>query len=185
METPTIHPQDLLTIEGLRSGDPAITAGFFNDELSALLQTIRQKVFAQRVSYDELVNDLYLHLAAQGWHKLDTFAARGGCRLRSWVSAVAWRHFIKSSEEALSTTSTAEELASILPAGQPDVELQMRMDVQATLTRMPNRRYSHLLTLLFLEGCSPKEAAEELHTTTDNIYNMKRRAIEQFTTYFK
>ena len=65
------------------------------------------------------------------------------------------------------------------------MQLQMAIDVRDTLDRMPNRRFARVLSMLLLEGFTPKETAEALGTTVDNIYNMKRRAIEQFVSFYR
>ena len=185
METKAIHPHDQMVIAALKAGDSVVTRRFLYEELAGLLETIRQKVFGRRVDYDELVSELYLSLSADSWRRLDTFTARGSCRLRTWMSAVAWRHFLKLQEEKGEDLPDSGEIDKPDSGTAPDMQLQMAIDVRDTLDRMPNRRFARVLSMLLLEGFTPKETAEALGTTVDNIYNMKRRAIEQFVSFYR
>lgn len=180
MEPQAIHPHDLAVIAAIKAGDSVVTRQFFYEELSGMLETIRHKVFDGRIPYDELVSELYLILSADTWRRLDTFAARGECRLRTWTSAVAWRHFLRQREEMPVENPDTDEAGQHALSSSSDIELQMAIDVRDTLRRMPNRRYARILSMLLIEGFTPKETAEAMGTTTDNIYNMKRRAIDQF-----
>ena len=52
-------------------------------------------------------------------------------------------------------------------------------DVQRFLALMPNRRYASVIQKLIIEEYTPEELAAEMHITTDNLYNIKRRAMMQ------
>lgn len=156
---------------------------FFYEELRPLLAQIRKRMFSDTIPYGELVDELYIHLASDGWRRLDTFSGANGSRLRTWVSQVAWRLFGAMREAIIST----ECLGSMTPDEEPEASsggLQAVLDVHNTLERMPNRRYAEVLDLLMLKGFSPKEAASRLGITVDNLYNIKRRAINQFISCF-
>lgn len=53
------------------------------------------------------------------------------------------------------------------------------LDVQRLMDAMPNKRYVHVIRKLIIEEYSPEELAVEMHITTDNLYNIKRRAMMQ------
>jgi len=183
MPPETIHPDDLRFITSLKEGDEAGMREFFYEELRPLLVQIRMRLFYDAVPYAELVDELYIHLASDGWRRLDTFSARHDSRLRTWVSQVAWRLFGAMREAIVPT----EALGSIAPEEEPEsttANLQAVLDVRNTLARMPNRRYAEVLDLLLLKGYAPKEAAEKLGITVDNLYNVKHRAINQFISCF-
>ena len=55
-----------------------------------------------------------------------------------------------------------------------------RMDVNAVLRMMPNKRYSTLIRLRYLEGLSNEETAEVMCMTIDNYYNKHKLAKTQF-----
>ncbi len=184
MKTPEINPDDAVYLAALKAGDRAKTQELFYTELSGTLKRIRHRIFLDNVGMDELVNELYLYLAADGWKRLGTFTGRDGTRLRTWIGMVAWHFF----------TSRGLPRLKLLPADSKeggegsdtpvaDSERQVAYDVRSALDMMPNRRYARLLTLL-LEGFTPAEAAAALHTSTSNIYNLKHRAIAQFLKFY-
>ena len=47
--------------------------------------------------------------------------------------------------------------------------------------RMKNQRYALVIRLLMLEDQTPEEVAKRLTVTVDNLYNIKRRAIQALT----
>ena len=46
---------------------------------------------------------------------------------------------------------------------------------------MPTKRYEHVIRRLVIEDREPAEVAKEMEITTDNLYNIKRRAMAQLT----
>ena len=53
------------------------------------------------------------------------------------------------------------------------------MDVENLLNAMPNKRYACVLRQLLLNEISPDKLAREMNITVDNLYNIKRRALQQ------
>lgn len=76
-------------IIGLRSGNDHITESFFYGLCGYTLNDIRFSLMQNMIEYDELVNELYIYLSKDNWHKLDTFAGLNGCSLCSWIVRVA------------------------------------------------------------------------------------------------
>ena len=91
---------DAEIIVGLKSSDSAIRDFYVNrlfyKELKPLLCTIQYSLFKGTVDYDELVNDLYIHLSRNNWSALDSYRGDNQARLSSWVSRVAWHYFMNS-----------------------------------------------------------------------------------------
>lgn len=80
-----------------------------------------------------------------------------------------------SSQETLlnniaDTESTNEETA-----------VANRIDESRLLNAMSNKRFAHVLKRLVIEQREPKQVAEELNITVDNLYNIKKRAISSLT----
>ncbi len=176
-----MHPVDSKYINGLRSGDPAITRRFFYREIGGVLARIRSELFGGRVPYDELVNELYLYLSARSWARLDGFRGEKCCRLRTWAVPLAWRFFCNCAGRLTSTEvpdSTDDSL------DEAHIRIQAAIDVRATLAAMPSRRYSELLRLLLIEGYRPDEVGSMTGTGTANVYNLKNRAIRQFVAIY-
>ena len=61
-----------------------------------------------------------------------------------------------------------------------DLRIQIAIDVNAVLSRMPNQRYEEIIRLLLIEGYSSQDVADMLDMKVENIYNLKHRSINQF-----
>lgn len=176
---------DAAFIEGLKRNDNGVCRQFFYGEIGGILHRIRMELFRGLVAFDELVGELYLHLSRDGWRKLDGFDGKGGCRLRTWMIPVAWRYFMSirgrlacggggvSSGDGDGDAPGAASIAD-------DLRIQIAIDVNAVLARMPNRRYAEILRLLLIEGFEAQEVADMLDMRVANVYNLKHRAIRQF-----
>lgn len=169
---------DTAFIRVLKSGDSVVCRRFFYHEIGGILHRIRTEVFRGLVEFDELVSELYLYLSRDGWAKLDGFDGRNGCRLRSWMIPVAWRYFISMHDRLL--CAAGETPDRDIRRVDDDLRIQIAIDVNAVLSRMPNRRYAEVIRPLFVEGYSAQDVALMLDVKVENVYNLKHRAIGQF-----
>lgn len=164
---------------GLKRNDSEIIKSFFYGLCNYLLNDIKYSLMEGRIDYDELVNELYMYLSKDNWHRLDTFAGLNGCSLRSWVTRVAWRFFLKQRDRLLGRScQDVEEYP--LAATTDALDTEILMDVTSTFERMPNERYVQVLKWMLVEGYDAEEVAVKLTTTVSNVYNIKHRAIVQF-----
>lgn len=165
---------------GLKQNDNRVTYQFFYAEIASVLKDIQFSLFAGRVEYDELVNELYLYLQRDNWRKLDTFMGLNDAHIRTWINTVSWRYFFnirekiqeKSSQEAVIEASKNNESC--------DINMDISMDVAKILATMKNERYSEVLVLMLIEGYSAEELARKWNTSVDNVYNIKHRTIKKF-----
>lgn len=187
MKPTTISTPDSLFIKGLKAGDSHICHQFFYSEIIGILKRIRYELLRNQVDLDEMVNELYIYLSRDGWAKLDSFGARNDCRLRSWMIPVAWRYFLACRERLLSIDSVDSADCPEHPdeSSHDDLRIQIAIDVQAVLERMPNRRYADVLHLLVIEGYPAADVADMLGVRVENIYNIKHRAISQFVEIYR
>ncbi len=176
---------DTNLINSLKRGEPQAIKQFFYDELSFIINHIRQTMFDGRADYDELVNELYIYMSRENWKKFDSYEARNGSRLRTWMIPVAWRFFLGVRERLEQPQSTADKLACIDETDEIDQRIQIAIDVTATLSKMTNKRYAQILNLLYLEGHSNDDVAQLLSLDKSNLYNLKHRAIKQFIEIYK
>lgn len=172
-------------IFALKDGDNELVHAFFYEELNVLLSRIKFDLFHGKVEYDELVSELYLYLSANGWSKLDSFAGKNGCHLKTWMSPVAWRFFIKEYERLVLQESSDEELEDTEMGCGLEQSIEMNVDVESVLEAMPNERYAEIIELMVLKGYPADEVAAMLHTNVANVYNIKHRAVSQFIEYYK
>jgi len=164
---------DLQITQGLIERDNAITQEFFFERCKPLFYSIIRKVFSYEVDYDEFVNELYVYLMENDAARLRQFEGRSSLYL--WMKVTATRFFLKKRnlliENASNETPLEEEPVTETTASPSDV--------QRLLETMPNRRYAMVIQKMMIEEYTPDELAAEMHITTDNLYNIKRRAMIQ------
>ena len=166
---------DQQIIRGLIARNNAITQEFFFERCRPLFYAIIRKVFSYEVDYDEFVNELYVYLMENDAARLKQFEGRSS--LYQWIKVTATRFFIKKRDLLIEDTSKEtpiEEETMVERSATASL-----LDVQRLLDAMPNRRYAVVIQKLLIEEYTPEELAEEMHITTDNLYNIKRRAMMQ------
>ena len=175
-----LNETDAIFIETLRKGNNEVIRQFFYKEIGGILHKIKMEVFRGNVDFDELVSELYLYLSRDNWTKLEGFDGKNGCRLRTWMIPVAWRYFMSIRERLLRTENIDENSGVIRDSVRDDLRIQIAIDVNAVLSRMPNQRYAEIIRLLLIEGYASQDVADMLDMRVENIYNLKHRAINQF-----
>lgn len=167
-------------IEGLKCGNSAVIQSFFYTLCSYTLNDIRWSLMKGRIDYDELVNELYLYLTINNWHKLDTFEGKNNCTLKSWMVRLAWRFFMERRSRLLFDGCQPEfEKCEGRDDSEDSLNLEIALDVESTFQRMPNKRYVQILKWMLIEGYDADEVAKFMDTPISNIYNIKHRAIVQ------
>ena len=63
--------------------------------------------------------------------------------------------------------------------------IMSREDIEAILGLMPNKRYSMIIRLRYVDGMSNEETASALQMSMDNFYNKHMRAKKQFNEIVK
>lgn len=172
-------------IEGLLARDNKITYDFFysfkEKSCRALLTNIINYVFSYPVEYEEAVSEFYAYLMEDDGRKLRQIQNRN--TLFGWMKVSATRFFIKKrdnlienrSQEALLKQTTKETYADDYARDNA------RKDMLRILFRMKNKRYAYVIQQLILNDMEPDELAAAMNITTANLYNIKRRAMAEFT----
>lgn len=168
-------------ISGLKGGDSGVTHSFFYMLCAYTLNDIRWSLMQGRIDYDELVNELYLYLSADHWHRLDTFEGKNNCTLKSWMVKLAWRFFMQQRPRLLSEgCEPGYEKGNVNVEAEESLDHEIAMDVESTFSRMANKRYVQVLRWMLIDGYDADEVGEFLNTPMSNVYNIKHRAIVQF-----
>jgi RNA polymerase sigma factor (sigma-70 family) len=161
-------------IEGMINNDDGIIQYFFFEKCMPMFRYIIQKVFDCQVEKYELINELYLLLRADDWHKLRQFDYRS--RLTTWLSVVAIRFFQKKRAGLIENNSL--DTLIIEKVDNSEERIHLKLDVKNLIGQLPNKRYRFVIKKLILEDKEPQEVANEMGITVDNLYNIKRRALQ-------
>ncbi len=84
--------------------------------------------------------------------------------------------FVNNQEKDDDSDRNEEKFGSI----EIDFNSLNREDALAILKRMPNKRYSEIIRLRYLELLTNEETANELGMTMDNYYNKHKLAKAQY-----
>lgn len=172
--------RDAEYINKLKENDNERCFQFFYGEIGGILRRIQVELFQGDVELDEMVNELYLYLSQNNWAKLDSFDGRNGCQLRTWIIPVAWRFFFSRRRMFRGFHLEEERPRHEYDRIDDDLRIQIAIDVNAVLAKMPNKKYLETLKLLIIEGYKASDVAEMMGMRIENIYNLKHRAIKQF-----
>lgn|SRR5574344_893757 len=175
---------DIQYIEGLKAKNPQVTQDFFYQLCNYTLNNINRSMMKGRVEYDDLVNELFLYLSQNDWHRLNTFAAIHGCHLSTWIAKVSWHFFWQQRRRLLGYEYGGMDEKGIKEFETDSFDIDIMMDVEQTLDDMPNKRYADVLRKMLLEGHDAEEMAQLYHTSEANIYNIKHRAIIMFVNIY-
>ena len=178
----SLTDQDI--VDAILRKDIKITRLYFYEKCYPLFKVCYDKYYTDCESCLEFINQIYLLVMtprkSTDVSPLQTFGFR--CTLTMWLKIIAENYccqlfnkrieFIDSSED-VGDRNTQEPVS-------PNIDSLNRQDVEVVLSLMPNKRYSSLIRLRYVEEKSNEETSEILGMTMDNYYNKHKLAKEQF-----
>ncbi len=172
---------DNLIIQALIRRDEEVTRQFFFKDCRPLFVSVIRKVFdVGEVDYDEFVSEFYVHIMENDAYRLRQFEGRSS--IFQWMKVVAIRYFCALREKV---REKEKSVAQMLEKGEEAVytsgRVIARMDVEALLEQMKNHRHIYVIRRLVLNDAEPEAVAKELNVTVDNLYNIKKRALDALT----
>lgn len=159
------------------AGNQQVIKWFFFEECDNMFKALNNKIFDGEMEIAELVQEIYLFLAKDKWHKLETFIGKNGCSLKSWLNKIAMRHLLQMKDRLQKHDGDSLDNVSICISY--DNATDISLDMKDTFSRM-NERYVTVIRLMLFEGYDAAEVAEMLNTAVSNVYNIKSRALAQF-----
>lgn len=158
--------------------EPKVTAQFFFKDCRPLLLSVIRRVFGtQIVDYDEVISEIYILLMENDAKKLRSFKFES--TLYQWLKTIAIRHCLQLKNKAKVIDNESQE--PLINSGREfssTESSQARIDMETLLRQMKNQRYALVIRLLMIDDRTPEEVARQLCVTVDNLYNIKRRAIQ-------
>lgn len=177
-QTPKYSDQQI--VDGILNNDQTIIQHFFFKECKPMFEYIAHAVFDDNVECNELVNELFLYLRHNDWHKVRQFDFRS--KLSTWVSVVAVRFFQKMRMQMIETTpfDALNHQKDIYKSALGNEKTYMAL--YRAIQQMPNPRYREVIIELELNQRKPEIVAKSMNITVDNLYNIRRRARLQLKT---
>ena len=171
--------------------DQKITQQYLYIKCYPLFKSVFDNYYTDCLSCMEFINEIYIHLLTPkdtGLCKLQTF--QFGSTLTTWLKTVAvyycYEHYrrkqkISFVEEKKETDSYQGDRFNQYAASMyVEDSIMSKDDLEAILSLMPNKRYSMIIRLRYLEGMTNEETASALQMSMDNFYNKHMRAKKQF-----
>ncbi|MBM4261565.1 MAG: sigma-70 family RNA polymerase sigma factor [Deltaproteobacteria bacterium] len=175
--------QEKSLIAGCLRGDKAAWDTFVQQYSNLFYHTIRKTLTTHHVErqddlIEELFQDIFVALSADGYRKLKQFRGDNGCTLASWLRTVAARLTIDSLRKP---KERLVEIPDNLPADRPNIDdtLAQRQQEQRLSEAIQelSDRDKLLVDLHYRKGLDPREIAAILHTSEAAVYTQKSRLI--------
>ena len=165
-------------IQGLIERNGSITQDFFFRRCQPLIFSLISKFYPNGADYDELVNELYLHLMEDNARRLKQWEGRSS--IYQWLKTVARNFFLdKINHERVIETETDKRLLKKVNdyATADNSADDAVMDVAAILNLIENDNYRFVLQKHVIEGMSFDELEKVTGIKKTNLYNIKKRAL--------
>ena len=165
-------------IASLIAHDDTITRQFFYQNCRPLFYKLFGDIFTTHVDYDELVNELYVHLMEDDARRLRSF--NGDSSIYQWIKKVAYNFFLdlklhRRVIENESNDSLYEKRDELVDSSEQEAQ----MDVATLIDQIENERYRMVLQKVVIEGMDYDEISEITGLKKSNLYNIKKRAMAE------
>ena len=178
-------------VDALLRRDENITRDFFYRKCYPLFKSIYDNYHTDCSSCMEFISEIYVHILTPtretGLCKLDNF--RFQSTLFTWLKTVCLFYCYKRFERVNKTQT--ERFSDKFEEGGVRIDtvsgsintdnLSMAIyDIEVILRLMPNKRYSQLIRLRYLDGHTNEETATLLGMNMNTFYNKHKLAKEQY-----
>lgn len=186
METNT----DKAIVEAIMRRDSKTTIDFFYTRCYPLFKAVYDNYYTDCGSCIEFINEIYIHILTPdketGMCKLQKF--RFESTFFTWLKTVCvfycYKRFSKKTQmETDRISEFFDDKGVRLPVVSDSYNMEeslQRDDVETILRLMPNRRYSMLIRLRYLDEHTNEETANILGMNMNTFYNKHKCAKEQF-----
>lgn len=201
MEVKKIYHEDLMIAKALIKRDNLVTRKYFYQQCYPLFKSIYDNYYTDCTNCKEFIDEIYIVVLAPskttGKCKMENF--RGESTLASWIKTACLYYCYKQYEakekmpkyerlpnsNAKDNDDDGDRDDAIYGSIEIDFTNLNRQDALIILNQMPNKRYSELIRLRYLEMKTNEETAKALGMTMDNYYNKHKLAKEQYERIFR
>ena len=201
MEVKKIYHEDLQIAKALIKRDNLVTRKYFYQQCYPLFKSIYDNYYTDCINCKEFIDEIYIVVLAPskitGKCQMENF--RGESTLASWIKTACLYYCYKQYEtkekmpkyESLPNSNAkdndddGDRDDAIYGSIEIDFTNLNRQDALIILNQMPNKRYSELIRLRYLELKTNEETAKALGMTMDNYYNKHKLAKEQYERIYR
>lgn len=201
MEVKKIYHEDLQIAKALIKRDNLVTRKYFYQQCYPLFKSIYDNYYTDCKCCKEFMDEIYIVVLAPskitGKCQMENY--RGESTLASWIKTACLYYCYKQYEtkekmpkyERLPNSNVkdndddSDRDDAIYGSIEIDFTNLNRQDALIILNQMPNKRYSELIRLRYLELKTNEETAKALGMTMDNYYNKHKLAKEQYERIYR
>ena len=187
------YMDDHMIVDAILLRDRKVTQQYLYVKCYPLFKSIYDNYYTDCQSCMEFINEIYIHIMISnketGLCRLQAF--KFGSTLTTWIKTVAvyycYEHYRRKQkvsfveEKNVINSHTSDRFDQAAASMYEDEPSMSRDDLEIILNLMPNKRYSSLIRLRYVEGMTNEETAAALQMSMDNFYNKHLRAKKQFT----
>ena len=162
-------------VEGMLKNNSDIIVYFFLVHCKPMFRDMRHRIY-RKADMNDLINEFFLYLKADNWHKLRQFDYR--ITLLSWTSMIVGRFFYKKQAVTIERESI-DNLLHDERVVSSEEWIHIRLEVENLINRISYQRYRFVLRKLILEDMEPQKVADEMNISINNLYNFKHRALKK------
>ena len=186
-----IYTEDMLIARELIDHNEKVTREFFYRQCYPLFKSIYDNYYTDCTCCKEFIDEIYVLVLAPNRYtgKCRLLDYKGESTLTTWLKTVCVRYcygkFERKKHVQMELPQSDDEEHKH-PGDDISVSIELdftninKSDVMVVLNMMPNKRYSTLLRLRYLEQLSNEETAELMGMTLDNYYNKHKLAKAQY-----
>ena len=195
MTVKQIYTEDLQLAKALIKRDELTTRKFFYQQCYPLFKSIFDNYYTDSENCKEFIDEIYLLVLSPskttGKCQMENF--RGESTLTSWLKSSCLFYCYKKFEikermpkyekithQNGNNSDNDDRNDSIYGSLELDFSKLNRNDAISLLKQMPNKRYSELIRLRYLEQNTNEETAKALGMTMENYYSKHKLAKEQY-----
>ena len=153
---------------------------FFYQYCWPIFQYHVYKLFPNGQDVEELVNEFYLYLYQNNWHRLRTF--NGSSKLTTWISVISFRFFKNfkiSKIDSGGHITINDKWESFVGDWVQESDAGISMDITSALAEITSERDRTIARELIVEDKDPKTVAERFGLGVDYVYTIKNRVIKR------
>lgn len=180
--------EDKILVDGLINKNNRITAKFLEDYSPLFRAAIRLVYdnYKDEEFVNDAINDIYEYLIKNDAAKLKSF--NGDSSFGSWLKTVVIRllKYKKKYGKLIDsvTANPPSEKEVIVNAGTIEDTMsafEAKEHLEYLFSKMSNTRYVYVIRKLVIEDKKPIDVAFSMGVTVDNLYNIKKHAIDALT----
>lgn len=202
MATLKLYLEDIQIAKSLINRDERITRRYYYEQCYPLFKSIYDNYYTDCKCCKEFMDEIYVVVLAPskitGKCQMENF--KGESSLASWLKTVCLFYCYDKFDlkkrmpvyeplchfsENDGNDGGSDRTDGIYGSIEIDFSNLNYQDALVILGLMPNKRYSSLIKLRYLEQKTNEETAEALGMTMDNYYNKHRLAKEQYVRVFR